>query len=180
MEVKRNSLNNTRGQLPLSPSQQQARVHYQVWCPSLGQLSAITVITRHSHFLIISYRAHHISAQPQQLVRWCGGRVVAKDARLLPGAAAGPAWCPALLSPLIVMFYNCARLCSVLSSQALSHVTTATTASSSQQQPVVSAAATSSTIFQLESRPNLYHCVNFVINQPRSERRLAVDDNVPL
>ena len=143
----------------------------------LGQLSAITVITRHSHFLIISYRAHHISAQPQQLVRWCGGRVVAKDARLLPGAAAGPAWCPALLSPLIVMFYNCARLCSVLSSQALSHVTTATTSNS---QPVVSAAATSSTIFQLESRPNLYHCVNSVINQPRSERRLTLDDNVPL
>ena len=50
----------------------------------------------------------------------------------------------------------------------------------SQQQPVVSAAATSSTIFQLESRPNLYHCVNSVINQPRSEHRLTVGDNVPL
>ena len=36
------------------------------------------------------------------------GAVVAKDARLLPGAAAGPAWCPApaLLSPLLVVFYN--------------------------------------------------------------------------
>ena len=132
----------------MSPSQQQARVHYQVWWPSWGQLSAITVITRHSHFLIISYRAHHISAQPQQLVRWCGGRVVAKDARLLPGAAAGPAWCPALLSPLIVMFYNCARLCSVLSSQALSHVTTATT---SQLQPATACGFRSSN--QLNNLP---------------------------
>ena len=72
----------------MSPSQQQARVHYQVWWPSWGQLSAITVITRHSHFLIISYRAHHISAQPQQqLARWPSG---GEGCTVVAGGGGGP------------------------------------------------------------------------------------------
>ena len=140
-------------------------------------VAAITAITRHSHFLIISYRAHHISSQPQQLARWRGG---GEGCTVVAGGGGGPGLVPGSSSPLPAACCVLQLSSALLSSQALSHVTTATTASSSQQQPVVSAAATSSTIFQLESRPNLYHCVNSVINQPRSEHRLTVGDNVPL
>ena len=80
----------------MSPSQQQARVHYQVWWPSWGQLSAITVITRHSHFLIISYRAHHISAQPQQLVRWPSG---GEGCTVVAGGGGGPSLVPGSALP---------------------------------------------------------------------------------
>ena len=143
----------------------------------LGQLSAITVITRHSHFLIISYRAHHISAQPQQLVRWPSG---GEGCTVVAGGGGGPSLVPgsALPADCYVLQLRSALLSSQFSGLVTRHHRHHRPATA--KQPVVSAAATSSTIFQLESRPNLYHCVNSVINQPRSERRLAVDDNVPL